>query len=106
VAAKRHDREFWERACREVRQGAKANDVARRLGVRPRTLAWWCWQLGRKKTTRRARRAKFLPVVISGEQPIVSTRLELDAHGVRIRVDVGADVQYVAALVNALRTSC
>lgn len=44
--------------------------------------------------------------MISGEQPIVATRLELDANGVRIRVDVGADVQYVAALVNALRASC
>jgi hypothetical protein len=106
VPAKRHDREFWERACREVRRGAKADDVARRLGVRPRTLAWWCWQLGRKKTARRTRRAEFLPVVTSGAPPIVATRLELDANGVRIRVDVGTDVQYVAALVNALRASC
>jgi hypothetical protein len=106
VPAKRHDREFWERACREVRQGAKTGDVARRLGVRPRTLAWWCWRLGRKKTARRTRRAKFLPVVISGAQPIVATRLELDANGVRVRVDVGTDVRYVAALLNALRASC
>jgi hypothetical protein len=44
--------------------------------------------------------------VVSGGQPIVATRLDLDANGIRLRVEVGTDVQYVAALVNALRASC
>jgi hypothetical protein len=47
-----------------------------------------------------------LPVVVSGGQPIVAPRLELDANGIRIRVEVGTDLQYVVALVNALRVSC
>jgi len=106
VPAKRHDREFWERACREVWQGGNSGDVARRLGVRPRTLAWWCWQLGRKKTARRNRRAEFLPVVVDHVASTSVASIEIETSGVRIRVDVGTDIQYVAGLVNALRASC
>jgi len=107
VAAIRHDRKFWERACHEVRQGATAGDVARRLGVRPRTLAWWCWRLGREPKLRRTRRAEFLPVVVRDRvTPVSAAPVEIEMSGARIRVDVGTDVQYVAALVNALRASC
>jgi transposase-like protein len=99
----RHDREFWERACREVHQGAKVSDIARRLGVSPRTLQWWSWKLRQEPAGTTA----FLPVVAT-EHPVVTSTmpLELEANGVRIRVEIGADVRYVAALVAALRGTC
>ena len=102
--ATRHDRGFWERACREVEHGAKVGEVARRLGVRPRTLQWWCWKLRREPS---AKPAGFLPVVVAERAPGASTAmLELEANDVRIRVELGADVQYVAALVAAIRAAC
>jgi transposase-like protein len=98
-----HDREFWERACREVRRGAKVRDVARRLGVSPRTLQWWSWKLRQEP----ARTAEFLPIVASERPTLVSTAaLELETNGVRIRVEIGADVRYVAELIVAIRAAC
>jgi transposase-like protein len=100
----RHDREFWERACREVRRGGKIADVARRVGVKPRTLQWWSWKLRQEPN---AEPAEFLPVVVGGQMPPASTRaLELETNGVRIRVEPGTNVQYVAALIVAIRAAC
>ncbi len=100
----RHDREFWKRACREVRRGARVEDVARRLGVRPRTLQWWGWKLQRERSTEPA---EFLPVVVTEDTAQISTAaLELETNGVRIRVELGTDVGYVTALVTAIRAAC
>lgn len=102
--AARHAREFWERACREVRRGATVRDVARRLGVKPRTLQWWSWKLRDEPTQEMG---EFLPIVTTERTALVSTAaLELETNGVRIRVDLGTDVQYVAALVAAVRAAC
>lgn len=106
----RHDREFWERAWREVQRGAKVGEVATRLRVRPDTLKWWCWRLGRERRTKQTRvpQATFLPVVVAQREagPNSSLPVELEVNGARLRVPVGTDVQYVAALVGALRQSC
>jgi transposase-like protein len=98
----RHDREFWERACREIRRGAKIEDVARRLGVRPRTLQWWSWKLRDESV----KPAEFLPVVVAERTTAVATPIELETNGVRLRVEGGTDVRYVAALVAAIRSAC
>ena len=102
--AARYSREFRERACREVRRGARVGDVAQRLGVRPRTLQWWHWKLrGERSVEPRG----FLPVVVDdGGAPVSPAALELETNGVRIRVDLGTDVTYVAALVTAIRSAC
>ena len=100
----RHDREFWKRACREVRRGANVEELAGRLGVRPRTLQWWNWKLQRE---RRVEPAEFLPVVVNeGVTPVSTGALEVQTNGVRIRVELGTDVRYVAALVTAIRSAC
>jgi transposase-like protein len=66
VLVARHDREFWECACREVDRAAKVGEVARRLGVRAGTLSWWRWKLRQEgRTHRRTRGAAFLPVVVA-----------------------------------------
>jgi transposase-like protein len=102
--AVRHDREFWKRACREVWRGANVEDVAHRLGVRPRTLQWWSWKLQRERAVEPA---EFLPVVVNEHASAVSTgAVEVETNGVRIRVAQGTDVGYVAALVTALRGAC
>jgi len=118
VTTVRHSREFWERATREVERGAAVAEVARRLGVRPGTLSWWRWHLRNEQPKREQRqgrgrastpiaKAEFLPVVVA--QPVPAGRgglVEIDAGGGRLRVEVGVDVRYVAALVQALRSAC
>jgi transposase-like protein len=82
-------------------------DVARRLGVRAGTLSWWLWKLRREAPKPgRQRRTEFLPVVIA--QPVRSAPavLELEASGVRLRVEAGTDVRYVVELVAAIRATC
>lgn len=117
VTTVRHSREFWERAVREVERGAAVSEVARRLGVRPGTLSWWRWHL-RNEQPKRAQRqgrghastiakAEFLPVVVAQPAPVRRGGLvEIDAGNARLRVEVGVDVRYVAALVQALRSAC
>jgi transposase-like protein len=106
----RHDREFWERACRELEGGAKIDHVAARLGVRPRTLQWWSWKLRNTRSGRKTtRRARFLPVVVSESSaavPFPSKPMVLEVDGVRVHVEVGTDIEYVAALVRAMRATC
>jgi len=67
-------------------------------------LQWWSWKLRREGLTKSA---GFLPVVVSEpDAPVSTTMLELETNGVRIGVELGTDVQYVAALVAALRSAC
>jgi len=107
VPVARHERGFWERACREVDRGAKVGEVARRLGVRAGTLSWWRWKLRQEgRTPRRTRGAAFLPVVIAEPTLPAPVVVQLEANGVRLHVEVGTDVRYVAALVAAIRTTC
>lgn len=101
-------------ATREVGRGAAISEVARRLGVRPGTLSWWRWNLRneqpkREPDLRRRRIAKpgFLPVVLAQAAPVGRGGLvEVDAGNARVRIEVGVDVHYVAALVRALRSEC
>jgi transposase-like protein len=75
-----------------------------RRGIHPKTFAWWRWQL---RDTSRPRRSdsgvRLLPVdVVDGRGArdgcVVVAMPELE-----VRFDVGADVDYVAALVSRLR---
>lgn len=91
------------------------SEVARRLAVRSGTLSWWRWYLRSERAEPAAGRQRrklvekteFLPVVVS--PPVLAERagaVEIDAGNARVRVEVGVDVNYVAALVRALRTTC
>jgi transposase-like protein len=116
VTSVRRNREFWERAVREVERGAAVSAVAQRLAVRPGTLSWWRWHLQKESGTsppvqrprpRRSAKAEFLPVVVAGSTPTGRVGLvEIDVGNARVRVEVGVDVSYVAALVQALRSAC
>ena len=105
--AKRHSREFWVRLVGETERGGTLEAVARRHGVRPRTLVWWRWKLGRGPRPA-ARKARLLPVVVRRPTVVVerAVLIELAVHDVAVRMQTGTDVQYIAALVRALRSSC
>jgi hypothetical protein len=67
-------------------------------------LQWWSWKFQREPS---ADPAEFLPVVVGEQATRVSTAaLEVETNGVRIRIELGTDVGYVAALVTAIRAAC
>jgi transposase-like protein len=101
----RHDRAFWSRAVGEVERGADVERVARRLGVRPKTLTWWSWKLGAERVTaKKKKETRLVPVVIEA-LPVASSdaTIEIAIRDVRMRIVSGTDVRYVAALIDAVR---
>jgi transposase-like protein len=107
--AERRSRSWWKQAvARWKRSGLTASEFAAREGVSARTLSWWTSTL--RRGTRAARG--------SGEGAVAPIEIELprarsggDAYleiavgGAVIRVEVGADVDYVAALVRRLEAA-
>jgi transposase-like protein len=114
VAGERHTRAFWRRLSAAVDRGASIASTAQRHGVRPKTLTWWRWMLRREEKKRpgaKRRPAKLLPVVVRAEatrETAWGTEPIAIAVGneVALRVPVGSDVGYVAALVAAVRKTC
>jgi transposase-like protein len=88
-----------------VDAGQSVNAVAERLGVRPKTLSRRLERerpAKRRPTKRTPGKPAFLPVVLDAVA-VKRGALELEVGDVRLRVEPGADVDYVAALVRALR---
>jgi hypothetical protein len=99
----RRDREYWQQAISELEAGETIAVVARRRGVRAKTLAWWKWKLG----SERKRCPQLLPVVVRQTKAVASARtIEVRIGQVRMRIESGTDVKYVADLVAALRGAC
>jgi len=89
-------REFWMKLSGEVERGATIGSVAARHGVSGSALGYW----RRRLRTENGPTATLLPVsIIEAER----RRLVLLTGDVRLEVEVGTDVGYVAALVQALR---
>lgn len=112
--ASRKSREFYEQRLREVDGGASVADVARRHGIRAKTLSWWCWKLRqsgakRSKEGTRARRAKkpeLVPVVVRERMVARRGLVELSVDGIVLSFESGTDPDYLAALVSSLRGAC
>jgi hypothetical protein len=110
--AMRRTREQWaamvatfERSKQSVEQFCAARQLA------PATLRWWRWQL--RETGARASRGRDVVRLVSvdvvgarAETEAASARIEISVSGTEIRFGVGADVDYVAALVASLRARC
>ena len=94
-------RNFWQQASAEVDRGETIAAVARRRGVRPRTLSWWRWKLKSERGSAPA----FLPVVVAS-RPESSAAVEIAVETMTVRAEVGADIDYVVKLAVALRRQC
>jgi hypothetical protein len=65
------------------------------------------WRLRREAPKARRRKpTEFLPVVLAEPVRSVPAVVEFETSGVRLRVEVGTDIRYVAALVAAIRSPC
>lgn len=108
MAGARRSRAEWEQVIREVESGGSIAEVARRHGVRPRTLTWWRWQLRRGKVARSATKAvQMVPVrVREVVRPAADDVVEVLVCGAVVRVRVGQDPRYIAELAAALAARC
>jgi transposase-like protein len=103
----KHDAAWWAERLEELAQGGDANEIARRYGVRARTLIWWRSELRRRAGKRSKQR--LLPVVV-GPRQIEPARAELEvvvetgATRMILRGAVGAE--HLAAIVTASTRAC
>lgn len=105
----RHARSFWEQRVAEVERGAPLEAVARRHGVNARTLQWWRFELRRQSREQAAPAPvpTLLPVVVrGGPARMGGAQVEITVGRAAMRVPVGTDVEYVAALVGAVARRC
>lgn len=111
---KRLSRQDWVKLVRRVDRGEPLAIVAKRAGVRPKTLTWWRWNLKVKAPTptKRAARRRARPSAPALLPVVVADAVEAGAHGRRLRLrigdaslvfSVGTSPEYVAALARALR---
>jgi transposase-like protein len=108
---KRRSREEWATVVAELAEsGESVESFCRRQGVGRSTLTWWKWRLGAsagRPVTGGA--IRLLPVAVSsGESGATraSRGIAIEVGEARVHIEVGADVEYVGALVERLRRGC
>lgn len=79
-------------------------------GISPRTFAWWRWQL-RDERQKSPARGNVRLIAVDVTEPTVDARgletsVRISVGGLEVQVPVGTDVEYVGALVGALRSRC
>jgi hypothetical protein len=105
----RRTREEWSGLVDELEaSGESVHRFCAKHRLRVASLKWWRWRL--RSERRSAALAKpgvrLLPVDVVDLAPVHPTRLVVAISGVELRVEVGTDVEYVGALVSALRARC
>jgi hypothetical protein len=103
----RHGPAWWAERLEELARGGDASEIARRYGVRERTLIWW-----RSELTRRARRKskqRLLPVVVAPrrvEAPRAELEIVVETGMTRMVLRGSVSPELVAAIVSASARAC
>ena len=108
----RHRAEWWAKRIEELAQGGDADEIARRHGVRTRTLIWWRSQFRKKARKKTSRKPRLLPVVVRSTARAVPAPAE---SALEVFVEVGAArmtlrgavrPEHLAAIVSASAGAC
>jgi len=103
----RRSREFWVSTIAEFeRSQLTQKSFAQRRGIALATLQWWLVKLRRERQSS----VSLVPVrVIASTAPVARGRADADhaieielGTGVRLRLAIGADLDYVVALAQRL----
>ena len=103
---KRKGRGFWKKLVEEFEVGGGVEtheEFAARRGVEKATFQRWLYALRKEHRIPAPQEVRLLPVRLEGPQSTDTISVELSG-GLGLRVQVGADPSYVAALVAALRS--
>ena len=110
MARERRDRGWWAKTVREWKSsGLTARQFARRHGVSDRTLTWWSSML-RRGTRAKRESTSLVPLEVKVARPVSmhlgsGAPIEIAVGDKFVRVEVGTDVEYVAVLVERLRSA-
>ena len=108
----RHRADWWAERLEELAQGGGAEEIARRHGVRVRTLIWWRSQLRRRSPAKSGKKLRLLPVVV--RPPATRVRAAPES-ALEIFVEVGTTrmtlrgavtAEHLAAIVGAASRAC
>jgi transposase-like protein len=109
----RHRADWWAERVDELAQGGDADEIARRHGVRTRTLIWWRSQLRRKSRAKASKKQpRLLPVVVrSTARPVrvgPESALEVfvEVGGARMTLRGAVRPEHLAAIVSASARAC
>ena len=69
----KHTADWWAERLKELSDTGDVRAVARRHGVRERTLIWWRSELRRRAREKVARPPRLLPVVVQAKSSPVPT---------------------------------
>lgn len=97
----KHEEQWWAARIEELAQGGDAKEIARRHGVREKTLIWWRSELRRR---RRRTGPRLLPVVVSRANPVgMQSDVELVVEIGRVRMTMRGAVsgEHLAGIVAA-----
>lgn len=104
---KRRTRSEWARLVARVNGGTAISAVASAAGVSVKSLSWWRWRFRREEQqTAAASPAAFLPIELRAPEYATKASVEISIATSTMRVPIGADPHYVAALMAALRSGC
>jgi transposase len=104
MRAERRTRSWWRDAVsRWKRSGLSARAFAEDEGLSARTLSWWSSTLRRgTRAERGSSETAIAPIEIALPTTRAAQHVEIAIEGAVVRVEVGADVDYVASLVRRL----
>ena len=107
----RHPADWWAERIAELAQGGDADEIARRDGVRKRTLIWWRSQLPRK-SRKTGKTPRLLPVVVRAAPRAVLAPVEgalevfVEVGAARITLRGAVTPEHLAAIVSAASRAC
>lgn len=108
-AGMRHRAEWWLKRVAEMARGVDAEEIARRHGVRAKTLVWWRSELARRARGEPSSNPRLLPVVV---EPMVAAgvaepiELAVQRGATRINVRGAMTAEHLAAAIAAAMRSC
>ena len=108
----RHRADWWAERLDELAEGGDAEEVARRHGVRARTLLWWRSQLRRRPPAKSSKRPRLLPVVVrSAARPVGATpesalEVVVEVGTTRMTLRGAVTAEHLAAIVAASSRAC
>ena len=111
MAARRRTRKQWsELVAKFGESGAAMSRFCARHRVSVQTFKWWRWHLREEAQAATAQDNGVRLIAVDVQQPLAvpasSGAVRIGIADLDVRVEVGTDIGYVAALVDALRARC